>query len=78
MIFDQGIVFEIDETAAIWGTARDGTRFKLCITRQYAEQVWRIRYSEAEVTVKVWLHIDELRNVARQKLADGLKEFILQ
>jgi hypothetical protein len=77
LVFDQGIVFEPDDTAVIWATQRGGIRFKLCVTRRYAEQKWRIRYSEAAVTTQIWFHIDDLREAAARKLANGENELVL-
>jgi hypothetical protein len=77
LIFDTTIAFEPDETAVIWARTLRGTRFRVCVTRRYAEQTWRIRYSEAEVTTMVWLHIDELRTAATRSLANGDNELIL-
>ena len=53
LIFDTTIAFEPDETAVVWARTLRGTRFRVCVTRRYAEQTWRIRYSEAEVTTMV-------------------------
>ncbi len=77
LIFDTTIAFEPDETAVIWARTLRGTRFRVCVTRRYAEQTWRIRYSEAEVTTMVWLHIDELRTAATRSFADGKDELVL-
>lgn len=77
LIFDTTIAFEPDETAVIWARTLRGTRFRVCVTRRYAEQTWRIRYSEAEVTTMIWLHIDELRNAATRSFANGNNELIL-
>jgi len=77
LIFEATIAFEADETAVIWGRTLRGTRFRVCVTRRYAEQTWRIRYSEAEITTMIWLHIDELRTAATRALADGKSELIL-
>ena len=77
LIFDTTIAFEPDETAVIWARTLQATRFRLCVTRRYAEQTWRIRYSEAEVTTMIWLHIDELRKAAARSLTDGNSELVL-
>ncbi|KAB2940498.1 MAG: hypothetical protein K8F92_14555 [Hyphomicrobium sp.] len=77
LIFDTDIAFEPDETAVIWGRTPQAQRFRLCVTRRYAEQVWRIRYSQAEVRMKIWLHIEELRQAAREALASGRTELVL-
>ena len=77
LIFDTTIAFEADDTAVIWARTLRATRFRLCVTRRYAEQTWRIRYSEAEVTTMIWLHIDELRTAATHCLANGKSELIL-
>ena len=76
LIFDTTIAFEPTRRRSS-GRARCGTRFRVCVTRRYAEQTWRIRYSEAEVTTMIWLHIDELRRAATRSLADGKTELIL-
>jgi hypothetical protein len=77
LIFDAVITFEPDGSAVIWATILPGTRFRLCVTRRYAEKTWRIRYSEAEVTTKIWLHIDELREAVARSQADGNSELVL-
>jgi hypothetical protein len=77
LIFDRTIAFEADDSAVIWATAPYSARFKVRVTRCYAEQTWRIRYSEAEVTTQIWLHIDELREAAARAHANGDSELVL-
>ena len=77
LIFDTTVAFEPDETAILWGHTLQATRFRLCVTRRYAERAWRIRYSETEVTTKIWLHIEMLRQAAEQSIAEGKTELIL-
>lgn len=77
LIFDADIAFEPDDTAVIWARTPQVERFRLCVTRRYAEQAWRIRYSQAEVITKIWLHIEELRQAAREALASGKTELVL-
>lgn len=75
ILFDTDIAFESDGTAVVWASLIEGggseTRFALCITRAYAERTWRIRYSEAGVTTKIWVHIEQLRELVARELADG-------
>lgn len=60
----------------MWGHTLQSQRFRLCVTQRYAEQTWRIRYSQAEVTTKIWVHIDALREAAQLSLAEGKSELI--
>ena len=53
LIFDNNIAFDPDETAVICGRTHQSQRFRLCVTRRYAEHTWRIRYSQAEVTTMI-------------------------
>jgi hypothetical protein len=58
------------------GNHTPGERIKVCVTQDYAERTWRIRYSEAEVTIQVWMHIDDLRKLAASTCADGKRELV--
>lgn len=62
LIFDSNITFAPDETAVMWGHAPPSQRFRLCVTRRYAEQTWRIRYCSG-----IWMH-----HIARWTLPTGL------
>lgn len=81
VIFDTEIAFENDGTAVIGASGIDGSgidaRFALRITREYAEQTWRIRYSEVGVTTKFWVHMDEFRELVSRELARGRTELVL-
>lgn len=81
VVFDREVIFEPDGTAAIvaWGIEGPGPhrRFVLRITPQYAEQTWRIRYSQVGVATKIWLHIDAFRELVAGELANGRTELIL-
>ena len=77
LLFEGAVMFEPDGSAVLWATAPRGERIKVCVTQAYAERTWRIRYSEAEVTIQVWLHIDDLRKLAARACADGKRELVL-
>jgi hypothetical protein len=77
LLFEGAVTFEPDCSAVIWATTPRGERIKVCITPAYAERTWRIRFSEAEVTIQVWLHIDDLRKLAARACADGKSELVL-
>lgn len=77
MLFEGPITFAPDRSAVIWAVAPCGKRFKVRVTRSYAEQTWRIRFSEAEVSTQIWLHIDELREAAARAHAGGTAELVL-
>ena len=77
LVFEGTITFEPDGSAVIWASAPGGKRFKVRITRRYAEQTWRIRYSEDEVRTKIWLHIDDLRERVAREWVNGKAELVL-
>ncbi len=77
LLFEGTVTFEPDQSAVIWATTPRGERFKVRVTRAYAEKVWRIRYSEAEVTTQIWLRIDDVRRAAARAHADGSSELVL-
>lgn len=77
LLFDRTVTFEPDDSAVVWATALGGERFKVRVTRAYAERVWRIRYSEAEVTTQIWLHIDDVREAAARAQTNGSSELVL-
>lgn len=81
VIFDRAVAFEADGTAVIVAWLIEGAglrkRFVLRVTPQYVEQAWRIRYSEVGVATKIWVHIDEFRELVTRELADGKTELIL-
>lgn len=81
VVFDTETTFDSDGAAVIWARVIDGsgcdTRFRLCITRGYAERAWRIRYSRAEVTTQIWVRIDDLRERVAREIANGKAELVL-
>jgi hypothetical protein len=77
LIFDATVTFETDDSAVIWANAPGGKRFKVRITRRYAEKTWRIRYSEDEVRTKIWFHIDDLREAVAREWVNGKTELVL-
>ena len=77
IIFDREITFEPDGTAVIWATRLDGTRIKVSVTKQYAERMWRIHFSEEEVQRLIWVYIDDFRAAAARAHAAGRKELTL-
>lgn len=81
VVFDREVTFDADGTATIaaWLIESVGLhrRFVLRVTRQYAEEAWRIRYSEVGVATKIWVHIDEFRDLVRHELRNGKTELVL-
>ncbi len=77
LVFEGVVTFEPDESAVVWATTPRGERFKVIVTRAYAEQVWRINYSEAEVTTQIWLRIEDVRRAASRARANGNRELVL-
>lgn len=75
VVFDREVTCERDETAVVMAWLIEGagthTRFALRITPQYAEAAWRIRYSQVGVATKIWLHIDEFRELVARENANG-------
>lgn len=74
MIFEQDIDFESDDTAVIWARAVDGARIKVVVTKQYVERAWRVHFTEEDVRRLLWVHINELRDLARACHAEGREE----
>lgn len=81
VVFDREVTFDADGTATVaaWLIESVGLRrrFALRVTRQYAEEAWRIRYSEVGVATKIWLHIDEFRELVARENANGRTELVL-
>ena len=77
IIFDREITFEPDGMAVIWATHVDGTRIKVSVTKQYAERMWRIHFSEEEVRRLIWVYIHDFRAAAARAHAAGRRELTL-
>lgn len=77
IIFEREITFEPDGTAVIWASVVNGTRIKVSVTKQYAEGMWRIHFSEEEVRRLIWVYIDDFRAATATAHAAGRKELTL-
>lgn len=80
VIFDSEAIAESDDVIAIWATATVGIssdiRFKLSITRKFAEQR-KIPFKVGHITSFIWVALDDFQNLVAQQLELGRTELVL-
>jgi hypothetical protein len=81
VIFDSETVFEADGTAVLRAKIVDGSGqgrpFEFRITRPYAEETWRVRFSEKAIRTQIWMRINEFRDAVASASASGRSLLVL-
>ena len=80
VIFDSEAIAESDDVIAIWATANVGMlsdiRFKLSITRQFAEQR-KLLFKAEQIASFIWVALEDFQNLVAQELERGRTELVL-